>query len=245
MSSIRTENLKKKKKATHDYTTMMLCLSAAGGGRSTPLMMWTTPLDAKFSATVTCGAEESGPMNRPSLLLVMERFLNSKFWMDWTFDKSVDKYRPTRMWPNFCLFSGFRRVSSVPAGRLANASLVGAKSVNCAKIPKKPGEVKSSTRSAATTAVTRVLRSSTDCANSTMLGWAAATWDGGRRTPLMMWTTPFDAKLSAAITCGEEESGPMNRPSLLLVMERFLNSKFWMDWTLDKSVDKYRPTRMW
>jgi len=67
------------------------------------------------------------------------------------------------------LFSGFNSVSTVPAGSAAKPSLVGAKTV------KGPGELKVSAKSPATTAVTKVDKSSTDCANSTMLGVAIAT----------------------------------------------------------------------
>ena len=49
------------------------------------------------------------------------------------------------------LFSGFTSVSTVPAGSLAKASLVGAKTV------KGPGELSVSTRPAALTAATRVV----------------------------------------------------------------------------------------
>merc|ERR1719469_1756189 len=90
----------------------------------------------------------------------------------WKYFKSVDRTWDgstwkVRMCTNVSLFSGFRRVSRVPSGKAAKPSLVGAKTVNG------PAEVNVSTKSPATTAATRVERSGTDWANSTMLGKAS------------------------------------------------------------------------
>merc|ERR1712048_667920 len=113
--------------------------------------------------------------------------------------RSVESTLAGRTWyvkmsTNWPLFSGFKRVSRVPAGSAAKASLVGANTV------KGPGELRVSTRSPATTAATKVERSSTDWASSTMLGNSSASLEGGRRTPSMMCATPLEARLSAATT---------------------------------------------
>jgi len=63
---------------------------------------------------------------------------------------------------SWSLFSGFSKLSRVPAGNAAKAASFGAKTV------KLPGELNVSASSPATTAATRVDKLSTDCANSTM-----------------------------------------------------------------------------
>src|ERR1700712_1648368 len=71
---------------------------------------------------------------------------------------------------SFSLFSGFRSVSTVPAGSFANAALVGANTV------KGPGPDKVSTRPAALTAATSVVWSFELTALSTivLVGYIAA-----------------------------------------------------------------------
>merc|ERR1719218_110899 len=146
----------------------------AAGGNMTPSMMWATPLLARLSAPVTCfRLFTSAPTNTPLRLLITSKCLPSTVATRWYSFKSVDKTCSGSTWKvrmsaNCALFSGFRRESKVPAGSAPNASLVGAKTV------KGPGEDKVSAKSAATTAVTRVERSSTDCASSTMLGLSAS-----------------------------------------------------------------------
>merc|ERR1712160_31392 len=114
--------------------------------------------------------------------------------------KSVERTWPERTWnvrmsTRVFLFSGFNKVSRVPAGKAPKASLVGAKTVNG------PAEVSVVTRSPATTAATGVLKESTDWASSTMLRVGAAVSAlRGSITASMMWATPFVARLSAATT---------------------------------------------
>ena len=105
--------------------------------------------------------------------------------------KSVDNTFPetisyVSMSTKVPLFSGCSKESNVPAGRAANASLVGAKTV------KGPGELRVATKSAATIVATKVLRLLTDCASSTRF-FGAGVGFGGSSTPSMMCITPFVA----------------------------------------------------
>ena len=72
------------------------------------------------------------------------------------------------MLTSFCLFSGLRSDSTVPLGSLANASSVGAKTV------KGPFPLRVSTRPAALTAATSVLKLPAPTAVSTMSFLGAA-----------------------------------------------------------------------
>ena len=65
---------------------------------------------------------------------------------------------------SFSIFSGFNRSSKVPVGSLANASSLGAKTVNG------PSPLRISTNLAATIAVKRVDNSGVDATESTMFG---------------------------------------------------------------------------
>ena len=67
-----------------------------------------------------------------------------------------------RIEASLALFSGLRSISTVPSGSLANASSVGARTVNG------PSPLRTSTRSAALSAATRVLNDPAATAVSTM-----------------------------------------------------------------------------
>merc|ERR1719463_829836 len=163
----------------------------------------------------------------------------------WYAFKSVDKTCSGSTWKvrmsaSCALFSGFRSESTVPAGRAPNASLVGANTVNG------PGDDNVSAKSAATTAVTRVERSSTDCANSTMLGLSAPTSGGGSMTPSMMWATPLLARLSAPVTFFRLLiSAPTCTPLWVLMTSRCLPSTVATRWYTFKSVDKTCSGSTW
>src|SRR3989344_3942674 len=95
------------------------------------------------------------------------------------------------------LFSGFTSVSTVPAGSLANAASVGAKTVNG------PGDASVSTRPAALTAATSVLRFGAALASSTMFlaGYIAAPPTIEWPSPLLWWLAmagPASASVAAA-----------------------------------------------
>ncbi len=71
---------------------------------------------------------------------------------------------------SIALFSGFNRFSTVPAGSMANAALVGAKTVNG------PGPFSVSTNPAALTAATRVVWSVEFTALATMVFDGNMAW---------------------------------------------------------------------
>jgi len=89
-----------------------------------------------------------------------------------------------------CLFSGKSRLSTVPAGKAAKASSVGAKTV------KGPSPLRVSTNSAAPRAAARVVKRPSATAVSTMSARSA----GGRMTLSMTWMTPLSAMISVATT---------------------------------------------
>merc|ERR1712151_35615 len=174
--------------------------TTSDGGSRTPSMMWATPLEARLSAPVTFFRSCTlGPTFTSPWYLMTCTGLPSTVFTDWKVFRSVDKTCAGSTWyvrmsTSVALFSGFKRSSNVPAGSAPKASLVGANTVKC------PGELRVSTRSPATTAATKVDRSSTDCANSTMLGRSSDKNLGGKRTPSIMCATPLEARLSAAVT---------------------------------------------
>merc|ERR1711957_218887 len=145
------------------------------GGSITPLIMWTTPLDALLSAAVTCFRSleaKLAPTFTTPPKTVMCNFLPSTVGTSWKAARSVESTFPDTTWyvrmsTNVALFSGFNKDSTVPAGSAANPSFVGANTVNG------PAELSVSTKSPATTAATKVEGSLTDSANSTMLGSTA------------------------------------------------------------------------
>jgi len=220
--------------------------SPAGGSR-TPSMMWATPFDALLSApTTVLKSLPSGLTNTPLRVLYTCTLLPSTVFTLWKNFRSVDNTSDPKTWyvrmsTNVSLFSGFRSVSRVPSGKAANPSLVGAKTVNG------PGEVRVSTKSPATTAATRVERSGTDWASSTMLGKASdSPAAGGSRTPSMMWATPFDALLSAPTTVLKSlPSGLTNTPLPFLYTFTFLPSTVFTLWKNFKSVDNTSDPKTW
>merc|ERR1719326_2579398 len=187
----------------------------------------------------------SAPTCTPSWLLITSKCLPSTVATRWYSFKSVDKTCSGSTWKvrmsaSCALFSGFNRESNVPAGRAPNASLVGANTV------KGPGDDNVSAKSAATTAVTRVERSSTDCANSTMLGLSALRCEGGSMTPSMMWATPLLARLSAPVTFFKLlTSAPTCTPLWLLITSKCLPSTVATRWYVFKSVDKTCSGSTW
>merc|ERR1719443_1920866 len=208
--------------------------------------MWATPLLARLSAPTTLRRLlESGPTATPLEVLKMCKFLPSTVATDWKNLRSVDSTCSGSTWyvrmsASCALFSGFRSESRVPAGSAAKPSLVGAKTV------KGPGEERVSAKSAATTAATRVERSSTDWASSTMLGLSALSPAGGNITPSMMWATPLLARLSALTTLRRLlESGPTATPLEVLKMCKFLPSTVATDWKNLRSVDSTCSGSTW
>merc|ERR550532_3129871 len=143
-------------------TMLGLSLDKPAGGRRTPSMMCATPLEARLSAPVTFFRSCTlGPTTTSSWYLMTCTGLPSTVVTDWKNLRSLDKTCAGSTWyvrmsTSVALFSGFKRSSNVPAGSAPKASLVGANTV------KGPGELSVSTRSPATTAATRVERSSTD-----------------------------------------------------------------------------------
>jgi len=91
---------------------------------------------------------------------------------------------------------GSSRCARVPAGSLANASLVGAKTVNG------PSPESVSTSLPALRAATRVDRSGVAAARATIFLVSAGTggMPDGIRTLSMMWRTPLVAARSAVVT---------------------------------------------
>merc|ERR1712100_919954 len=175
----------------------------AAGGSITPLMMWATPLLARLSAPVTCfKLLRSAPTNTPWWLLITSRCLPSTVDTRWYAFKSVDRTCSGSTWKvrmsaSCALFSSFNKESNVPAGRAPKASLVGANTVNG------PGEDNVSAKSAATTAVTRVERSSTDFANSTMLGFSDSESPQPVATTdlISRWTSPSTPSAHTDMVC--------------------------------------------
>ena len=94
-----------------------------------------------------------------------------------------------RIAASFSLFSGLRRVSTVPFGSFANAALVGANTVNG------PSPLKVSTRPAAVTAATSVEKSSLPAAMPTMVLLVP-----GMMTVSITWITPLEPTMSVATT---------------------------------------------
>jgi len=171
--------------------------------------------------------------------------LPSTVFTDWKVFRSVDKTCAGSTWyvrmsTSVALFSGFKRSSNVPAGSAPKASLVGANTV------KGPGELRVSTRSPATTAATRVERSSTDCASSTMFGLSLDKPAGGRSTPSMMCATPLEARLSAPVTFFRSCTlGPTFTSPWYLMTCTGLPSTVFTDWKVFRSVDKTCAGSTW
>merc|ERR1719469_189320 len=209
-------------------------------------MMCATPLEAMLSApTTVLKSLPSGLTNTPLRVLYTCTLLPSTVLTLWKYFKSVDRTSAGSTWKlrmstNVSLFSGFRRVSRVPSGKAAKPSLVGAKTVNG------PAEVNVSTKSPATTAATRVERSGTDWANSTMLGKASTSPAGGNKTPSMMWATPLEALLSAPTTVLKSlPSGLTNTPLRVLYTCTLLPSTVATLWKYFKSVDRTWDGSTW
>merc|ERR1719409_2306474 len=212
------------------------------GGKRTPPMMWTTPLLATLSALITfLRSLESklGPTRTCPFHFVTCSGLPSTVLTAWNGSNCADRTCSGRTWyfrmsTSLALFSGFIKLSSVPGGRALNASSVGAKTVNF------PAELKVSTKSPATKADTKILKSAVCSANCTMFGVA-----GGNRTPSMMWTTPLLAKLSAAITFLRSEGEPTRTLPSDLVTVTLFPSTVLTTWDDFNCVDSTCSGRTW
>ena len=130
---------------------------------STASMMWTTPLDASTSAVVTLAL-----LIKMSLLTVLTvTVLPSTVLSICMSMRSLACTAPLATWyvsrsTSCALFSGLSRLARTPLGRAANASLLGAKTVN-GPLPERV-----STRPPALSAATRVERSGVATARSTI-----------------------------------------------------------------------------
>merc|ERR1719181_1205984 len=179
--------------------TMSLVGAGAGAfGMSTASMMCTTPLVASLSAAVTCASRLTSTLPsrtstsnaEPSRVLNLFSGLRS---LACTAAPATTWY--SRMASSVLIFFGSSNFSSSALGILANASLVGAKTVNG------PLPSRAVTSLPAVRAVTSVERSVTLSASWTMffVGAAALKW-WGMSTPSMMCTTPLLESLSAEVT---------------------------------------------
>merc|ERR1719171_3275683 len=187
-------------------STMFLVGAGAGGagggegafGMSTPSMMCTTPLVASLSAAVTCASRltytwpSRTSTNKPEPSRVLNLFSGLR---SLACTAAPDTTWYSRMASSSLMFFGSSNSSSSALGILANASLVGANTVNG------PLPSKAVTSLPAVRAVTSVERSLTLSASWTMflVGAAARKWCG-ISTPSMMCTTPLVASLSAEVT---------------------------------------------
>ena len=100
-------------------------------GRMTLSITWITPLDASMSTARTLAALTMTPLS----LTFTVASLPFTVLADVNFTTSLARTLPATTWyvrtaTSFSLFSGSNRLSTVPAGNLANASSVGAKTVN-------------------------------------------------------------------------------------------------------------------
>merc|ERR1712039_968926 len=222
-------------------STMLGLASLSAGGRRTPSMMCATPFEARLSAPTTLAVlAYTSP-----LVTVTRRSLPSTVVTTCSGCRSVDNTWAGSTWyvrmsTSEALFSGFNKLSKVPSGRAPKASLVGANTVNG------PGELRVSTRSPATTAATRVERSSTDCASSTMLGLSLDKPAGGRSTPSMMCATPLEARLSAPVTFFRSWMlGPTFTSPWYLMTCTGLPSTVFTAWKVFRSVDKTWTGSTW
>jgi len=216
------------------------------GGNKTPSMMCATPFEARLSAAVTLLSEvRLGPTLTTPPHTVTCKFLPSTVFTAWKSAKSVDRTCSGRTWyvkisTNCALFAGFIKESIVFFPSAPKASFVGAKTV------KGPAELRVSARSPATTAATKVDRAGTDSASSTMFGFAADSCEGGNKTPSMMCATPFEARLSAAVTLlSEVRLGPTFTTPPHTETCKFLPSTVFTAWKGAKSVDRTCSGRTW
>src|SRR5271165_3753355 len=153
-------------------------------GIRTPSMTWITPLLASMSVLVTFAP--------PTVTLPASTLMGSSLpfkVLALVVVRSAAINLPGRTWyvstaTSFSLFSGLSRFSTVPAGSLAKASSVGAKTV------KGPLPFKVSTSPAAFTAATRVLNCPAPAATPKMVFCSAAE-------RLLMVTNTSAAKAAA------------------------------------------------
>mmetsp|Transcript_11879 Transcript_11879/g.26004 ORF Transcript_11879/g.26004 Transcript_11879/m.26004 type:complete len:250 (+) Transcript_11879:191-940(+) len=169
--------------------TVMLVSS---GGRSTLLMTWIIPLDAIMSAITTSASLTFTPAPDKSIATVSPSRVSRSVLVSEELRALAATTWYLSMAISLSLFSGRSKVSKVPAGRAAKASLVGA---NTVKGPL-PSPESTSTKSAAVTASTRVLNTSSPAAISTMLELTEA----GVNTLSIPCTTPLSANTSASMT---------------------------------------------
>lgn len=128
----------------------------------------TTPFEAMISAWITVAS-----LIITTAFTVTVTLLPCKVVMCMPLERSVERIAPETTWYRRTLVSaGVSAKSSVPLGSASKASFVGAKTV------KGPSLESTSTRSAATTASTRIERSSVAIARSTILGSGVAVGGG-------------------------------------------------------------------
>src|SRR5215213_5899979 len=139
-------------------------------------MTWMTPLDALTSAVLTVALSTFTARPLASIATELPSTVLAAVFLPLM---SLAMTLPGTTWyvrifVSCALFSGLSRFSTVPAGSFLKASSVGAKTVNG------PGPLRVSTRPAAFTAATRVVKLPFDAAVSTMS--AAAAGDANTST---------------------------------------------------------------
>src|SRR6056297_1360266 len=130
-------------------------------GSNTLSITWMTPLLVMMSALTTLASL----ILTPSQVLILT-YLPASVSAFFSFITFLAVTLPATTWylrisTSLSLFSGFSKLATVPSGSAANASSVGAKTVNG------PSPFRASTSPAAFTAATRVLKSSAATAVST------------------------------------------------------------------------------
>jgi len=164
------------------------------GGMSTASITWMTPLQAGTSGMITLESLTFTPSSRlistsAPLTVATGPLVRSP----------LSTLPETTWYVKILVRAGMssRRPSTVPSGRSAKASSVGANTV------KGPSPERVSTKSAAITAATKVPNDPLPMATSTIVPKSQADSDdiamsmGGRRTESITWMIPFFAMISA------------------------------------------------
>ena len=142
-------------------------LAGTAAGKMTESMMWMTPLEHSMSVVVTLAPSTMTP-SVPTLMVISAPLTVGTLAPSMVTTVLAITLPETtwyvRMPVSLALFSGLMSSSTVPAGSLAKASSVGAKTVNG------PGDFMVSTRPAAPSAAARVLKVPAPTAVSTMSG---------------------------------------------------------------------------
>src|SRR3954447_10081344 len=176
-------------------------------------MTWMTPLLAMMSALTTLAPLTMTPCVASTLRLAASTVLTCSVLPA----RSALVTLPGTTWyvricVTLALFSGFSRLSSVPAGRAAKAASVGAKTVNG------PGPLSVSTRPAAWTALTNVPNWPAATAVSTtslVAAWAEpAVMPAARAAAVaILFTVGAPAPRGAALGCAARQMSPRHRRS--------------------------------